>query len=108
MKVEGNAARIEFDHVGGGLMAADKGPDTPGVAPVETPDAPLKGFAVAGADKRWVWANARIDGDTVVVSAEGVETPVAVRYAHRANPMGDCNLYNRAGLPASPFRTDAW
>lgn len=108
MKVEGNAIRIEFDHVGGGLMAAEKGPDTPGVAPVETPDAPLKGFAVAGADRRWVWADARIDGDTVVVSAEGVDAPVAVRYAHRANPMGDCNLYNRAGLPASPFRTDAW
>ena len=108
MKVESNAVRIEFDYVGGGLMAAEKGPDTPGVAPVETPDAPLKGFAVAGADRRWVWADARIDGDTVVVSAEGVEAPVAVRYAHRANPMGDCNLYNRAGLPASPFRTDAW
>ena len=88
-------------------LMSDKKKDT-GVAPVEMPGAELRGFAVAGADRRWAWAKARIEGSTVVVSAEGVEEPVAVRYAHRANPMGDCNLYNRDGLPASPFRTDDW
>ena len=91
-------------------MAAEKGPDTPGIAPTpcELGDDKLKGFAIAGADKRWYWANAEIDGKDVVVSAEEVPVPVAVRYAFRANPMGDCNLYNKEGLPASPFRTDDW
>ena len=108
MSVEGGAIRVGFDYVGSGLVAAGKDPDVGGAAPVETPDAPLRGFAIAGADRRWAWAEARIDGRTVVVSAPDVPAPVAVRYAHRANPMGDCNLYNREGLPASPFRTDAW
>jgi len=110
MKVEEGKIRLSFDHVGSGLMAAVKGPDTPGVAPAECPldDCELKGFAIAGADRRWVWAKAEIDGKDVVVSAEGLNKPVAVRYAFRANPMGDCNLYNREGLPASPFRTDDW
>lgn len=108
MSVEGSAIRIAFDNAGSGLVAAEKDPDAGGVAPVETPGAPLRGFAIAGADRRWHWARARIDGHTVVVSAEEVPAPVAVRYAHRANPMGDCNLYNREGLPASPFRTDDW
>ena len=110
MKVEDGKIRISFDHVGSGLMAAEKGPDTPGVAPTpcELGDDKLKGFAIAGADKRWYWANAEIDGQDVVVSAEEVSVPVAVRYAFRANPMGDCNLYNKEGLPASPFRTDDW
>ena len=66
------------------------------------------GFAIAGADKQWHWAEAVIDGTDVVVSAKEVAAPVAVRYAFRANPMGDCNLYNKEGLPASPFRTDSW
>ena len=110
MKVEDGKIRISFDHVGSGLMAAEKGPDTPGVAPTpcEPGDDKLKGFAIAGADKRWYWANAEIDGQDVVVSAEEVSVPVAVRYAFRANPMGDCNLYNKEGLPGSPFRTDEW
>ena len=110
MKVEDGKIRISFEHVGSGLMAAEKGPDTPGVAPTpcELGDDKLKGFAIAGADKRWYWANAEIDGKDVVVSAEEVSVPVAVRYAFRANPMGDCNLYNKEGLPASPFRTDDW
>ena len=108
MKVEGSKARLVFDHVGSGLMAGEKGPDTPGVKPTPTPDGRLRGFAVAGADKKWYWAEAVIDGKDVVVSAKEVSAPVAVRYAFRANPMGDCNLYNKEGLPASPFRTDSW
>ncbi len=91
MKVEGGAIRLSFEHIGGGLVA--KGGD-------------LVGFAVAGADKKFVWANARIDGDTVVVSEDQIARPVAVRYAWADNPQ--CNLYNKEGLPASPFRTDSW
>ena len=91
MKVEGGAIRLSFDHLGGGLVA--KGGD-----PV--------GFAIAGADKKFVWAKARIDGNTVVVSSDQVAQPAAVRYAWADNPK--CNLYNKEGLPASPFRTDEW
>ncbi len=67
-------------------------------------NAPVKGFAIAGADYKFVWADARIDGDTVVVSSPAVARPVAVRYGWADNP--ECTLYNGAGLPASPFRTD--
>jgi sialate O-acetylesterase len=66
----------------------------------------LTGFAIAGADKKFVWADARIAGDTIVVSSGAVPSPVAVRYAWANNPI--CNLVNKAGLPASPFRTDDW
>ena len=66
-----------------------------------SPGSQLQGFAVRGDDDRWVWAEAHIDGDTVVVSAPSVPAPVAVRYAWADNPT--CNLYNAAGLPASPF-----
>ena len=65
-----------------------------------------KGFAVAGDDKKFVWADAKIDGETVVVSSAEVKQPTAVRYAWANNP--ECNLTNKAGLPASPFRTDSW
>ncbi len=91
MAVEGGRIRVKFNHTGGGLVA--RGGEA------------LKTFAIAGADKKWVWAEARIDGDAVVVSSEKVTAPVAVRYAWADNPEG-CNLYNREGLPASPFRTD--
>jgi sialate O-acetylesterase len=91
MKVEGGAIRLSFEHRGGGLVA--KGGD-------------LVGFAIAGADKKFVWAKAKIDGDTVVVSSDQVAGPAAVRYAWADNPK--CNLYNKEGLPASPFRTDDW
>ena len=67
---------------------------------------PVKGFAIAGADHHFVWADARIEGDTVVVSSSQVAKPVAVRYGWADNPV--VNLYNEAGLPASPFRTDDW
>lgn len=88
--VSGGTARLRFEHLGGGLVA--RGGE------------PLKGFAIAGADKRFVFADARIDGDMVVVSSPAVREPVAVRYGWANNPV--CNLYNKAGLPASPFRTD--
>ena len=91
MKVDGNKAVISFKHTGGGLVAkGDK----------------LTGFAVAGEDRKFVWAEAKIEGDKIVVSCDQVAKPVSVRYAWADNP--DCNLYNKEGLPASPFRTDSW
>jgi sialate O-acetylesterase len=66
----------------------------------------LKGFAIAGADRKFVWADAVIEGDHVIVSNPQVAEPVAVRYAWADNP--ECNLVNATGLPASPFRTDEW
>ena len=66
----------------------------------------MKGFAIAGADKKFVWANARIDGNKVIVSSPDVKEPKAVRYAWAANPVW--SLENGAGLPATPFRTDDW
>ena len=91
-KIEGSEVRIEFDHTFGGLKARDGGK--------------LRGFAIAGADHQWHWADARIDGNSIVVSASDVYMPLAVRYAWADNP--DCNLVNGAMLPASPFRTDRW
>jgi sialate O-acetylesterase len=90
MKIEGERVRLSFDHAEGGLVARDGGR--------------LTGFAVAGEDGRFVWADAIIEGDEVIVSSPEVKRPVAVRYAWADNPAA--NLYNRAGLPASPFRTD--
>lgn len=84
---------ITFDHVGGGLVARG------GRA--------LEGFAVAGADRRFVWADATIEGNRVVVWSDRVPEPVAVRYGWADNPDG-VNLYHAEGLPAAPFRTDAW
>ena len=104
MKVEDKRIRLFFDYSGGGLMAGEK----TGREPVrEIKNGKLQRFAVAGEDKKWVWADAIIDGDTVLVSNPNVPKPVAVRYAYTRNPKG-CNLYSRAGLPASPFRTDSW
>jgi sialate O-acetylesterase len=92
MQVEGNSIRVKFTHVGGGLVA--RGGD-------------LKWFQVAGAERNFVDATARIDGDTIVVTAPGVSAPVAVRYAWHRWPQG-ANLYNADGLPASQFRSDDW
>lgn len=105
LKVEGGKVRLEFDHTGSGLMVGLK--DGTRKPVVEDAAGKLKRFAVAGADKKWAWADAVIDGQTVVVSSAEVKEPVAVRYAFSMNPDG-ANLYNREGLPASPFRTDDW
>jgi sialate O-acetylesterase len=104
MSVEGDRIRLRFDSVGGGLMAGKKDGRQPAV---EDPGAALRRFAIAGEDRNWEWADARIVDDTVVLGSPQVPKPVAVRYAYASNPDG-ANLYNREGLPASPFRTDDW
>ena len=104
VKIEGAAARISFDSIGDGLITARKTGRAPAV---EEKNSPLRRFAIAGADRQWFWATAVIEGATVLVSSPDVPTPVAVRYACSTNPEG-ANLYNRNGLPASPFRTDNW
>lgn len=86
--VQGNKVTLSFDHVGSGLIA--KG------------GSPLYYFAIAGADKKYVWAKAKIDGKTVVVWHDSISNPVSIRYAWADNPEG-ANLYNIEGLPASPF-----
>ncbi len=104
MKVEGNTATIHFDHLGGGLIAGAKN----GLEPVrELPADQLAGFAIAGPNQEWHWANAAINGPTVTLSSPAVPDPAAVRYAWAANPTR-ANLYNKEGLPAAPFRTDSW
>ena len=90
-RIEGQQIRIFFDHARG-LRPAD--------------DTVVKGFSIAGSDHKWHWADAHIDGETVIVSCPDVRYPVAVRYAWHINPV--CNLQNAAGLPAVPFRTDDW
>ncbi|MFC1569392.1 sialate O-acetylesterase [bacterium] len=92
MVKENNKIRLLFDHANGGLVAKDKNK--------------LKGFAIAGEDQKFLWANAVIDGESILVSSPLIQKPVAVRYAWADNPI--CNLYNKSGLPASPFRTDDW
>ena len=90
MKIEGGKILVSFTHTGSGLAA--RGGE-------------LRSFAVAGADKRFVWAKARIENNKIIIWSELVPNPVAVRYAWADNPEG-ANLYNAEGLPASPFRTD--
>ncbi len=92
--VKGNQITLEFDSIGGGMVSAKKGK--------------LDAFAVAGADQKWHWAEAEIKGSTVVVSSKEVSKPVAVRYAWAMNPSQRNLLYNKEGIPASPFRTDDW
>jgi sialate O-acetylesterase len=102
--VEDDKLRIQFDHAGSGLAVGEKS----GLEPTKIiEDGDLKQFAIAGEDRVWHWATATIDGDCVVLHSDQVEQPVAARYAFRMNPQG-ANLYNREGLPASPFRTDDW
>ena len=91
-EVDGDKIILSFDHTEGGLKSGD------GKA--------LQGFSIAGRDHKFHWAKAEIQGDKIVVSSPEVLYPVAVRYAWADNPV--CNLYNGAGLPASPFRTDDW
>ncbi|MFL6415110.1 MAG: sialate O-acetylesterase [Bryobacteraceae bacterium] len=85
------AIKLHFDHIFGGLVAK-------GGEPGE--------FAIAGEDRKWSWASARLEGDTITVSASSVPNPKEVRYAWQANPKA--TLFNGAGLPAAPFRTDNW
>ncbi len=93
MSTKENKIELTFDHVVGGLKSFDR--------------EPLKGFAVAGEDHKWHWAEAKITGkDKVTVWSAEVTQPVAVRYGWAENPV--CNLQNSAGLPTSPFRTDDW
>lgn len=89
--VENGKIRVFFSHTSG-MKAKDGGA--------------LKGFAIAGPDKQFHWADAKIDGNSIIVSCKDVSCPLAVRYAWDDNP--DCNLVNASGLPASPFRTDEW
>ncbi len=107
LTVESDKIRITFDNIGSGLAIGNP-PEHFYIAnkkPVPTaPPTELQGFAVMGADKKYVWAKATIDGDTVVVSSDTVPNPTAVRYAWADNP--EANLYNKEGLPARPFRTD--
>ena len=91
-KPEDGRIVVEFDHAGEGLKTRDGGP--------------VKGFAIAGEDRSFVWADARIEGNRVIVSSAAVKQPVAVRYAWASNPV--CNLVNSADLPASPLRSDDW
>ena len=91
MQTQGNKIVITFTNTGSGLMVKGEGD--------------LKHFAIAGMDRKFVWAKAHIEGDHVVVWNDKVKNPVAVRYAWADNPEG-ANLYNKEGLPASPFRTD--
>jgi sialate O-acetylesterase len=91
LAISGNTARVRFSHAAGLEV---RGSDE------------LQGFEIAGADRKFHWATAHIDGDIVTVSSPDVANPVAVRYAWADSPI--CNLFNKAGLPASPFRTDDW
>jgi len=101
--IEGNKAVIKFHYTDGGLTAGTKGGEHR-MDPVEfSDDKRLKAFSVRDQAGKWHWAQAVIKGDTVVVSAEGVDKPTAVRYAYDSDP--DVNFYNKAGLPASPFTT---
>ena len=92
--VHGDTIVLEFDSIGSGMVPARPGK--------------LDAFAISGEDKMWHWADAQIKGSTVVVSSPEVSRPVAARYAWGMNPSGRNLLYNREGIPASPFRTDDW
>ena len=112
VKIEAGKARIHFRNSDGGLVAAK----LPATYPIKTltgefsplvrnsPHSELEGFAICGEDRKWVWADAKIDGESVLVWSDKVPRAVAVRYGWADNPT--CNLSNGAGLPVSPFRTD--
>ncbi|MDR0836293.1 MAG: sialate O-acetylesterase, partial [Tannerella sp.] len=91
VEITGNKAIISYNHIGGGLVCRSK-------------YGYIEGFAVSGADKKFYWAKAYIDGDKVIISSDKVTNPVYVRYSWANNP--DVNLFNTEGLPAAPFRTD--
>jgi len=91
-QIEGQSIRVHFKHCGHNLIIKD--------------GSPIKGFAIAGKDRVFHWAEAKIEGEYIVLKSSEVAAPIAVRYAWADNP--DCNLYNQEGLPAVPFRTDDW
>jgi sialate O-acetylesterase len=94
MTIEGEKIRINLETAGDTLRSKDK-------------YGFLRGFAIAGEDKKFRWAMAYLDGNSVVVFSPHAPQPVAVRYAWSDNP-GPLDLYNTGGLPALPFRTDNW
>jgi len=93
MEIKKNKVILFFENIGSGLLA--KG------------DGELKEFAIAGKDKKFVWAKAKIEGNKVIVWSDQVKKPKAIRYSWADNP-DNANLFNKENLPASPFRTDAW
>ena len=95
---EGAKFRIQFQHAEGGLVAK------PAPNPETRPGSQLQGFAICGADRKWAWADAKIDGHSVLVWNDAILEPIAVRYAWADNPSA--TLFSAAGLPAAPFRTD--
>ena len=102
-RIEQNRIRLYFDGAKGGLTlgsAPGSGEET-----VSSVSSTLKGFAVCGKEGRWYPADARIDGETVLLSSDAVPKPIAARYGWKSLPDG--NLYDRTGLPALPFRTDS-
>lgn len=112
VRFEGDRAIVDFAHAEGGLVAK---PLPEKYRPLESkpeevpllrnsPESQVEGFVICGEDRKWVWANAKIDGTSVVVTSPQVPKPVAVRYGWQNNPI--CHLYNKDGLPAGPFRTD--
>lgn len=103
-EIQGGRIRVTFIHTDGGLTPGQAPWRARGVEPL--PADRLVGFFIAGQDRRWQRADATIEGDAVLVSSPAVPQPVAVRYGWANSPR--CNLYNRAGLPAEPFRTDSW
>ncbi len=103
-KIKGSEVHLSFDHVGKGLMVGKKTKLEP---TAEVKGGKLEHFSIAGEDKKWVWADATIKGDTVIVSSKEIKKPVAVRYGFTMNPA-NANLYNKDGIPALPFRTDDW
>ena len=104
MKIEGNKIRISFTSIGGGLQIAAPPWNARPESIVKADE--LQGFAIAGADKHFVWAKATIDGNDVIVWSDQVPSPMAVRYGWANYPY--VNLYNKEMLPAVPFRTDRW
>jgi sialate O-acetylesterase len=104
IKVDGDKAVLSFDHVAGGLVAGTFSMPGAGETGEVGGDGQLVGFTICGEDKVFHPAKATIEGDTVVVTSDKVSKPVAVRYGWKNFPVA--NLFNKAGLPASPFRTD--
>ena len=114
MKIKGNTIVLKFDHVGKGFTTWNRetNPHRSFKGHIDPP--PITGFSIAGADGKFVWADAQVKGKKIIVSSDQIEHPVAVRYGWANNP--ECNLYNMQGiigaaylvphLPMSPFRTD--